>query len=122
MQHVYPRRKRDTIVRDYSFGEEFSKPPAEDTLLQYFLMFITATLLDVVVEQTNIYSFQAKHKSIDTNRAEILSLIGMMIKMGISHLPSYKSYWGREFRFPAIADVMSRNRYQELIRYFAFCK
>ena len=91
-QRVYRWRKRDTTVRDHSFLEEFSEPPLEDmTPLQYFSMFITTALLDIVVEQTNIYSFQTIHKSIDTNRAEIISLIGMSIEMGILQLPSYKS-------------------------------
>ena len=71
-QRAYCWRKRDTIVCDHSFLEEFYEPALEDmTPLQYFSMFITTTLLDIVVEQTNIYSFQTIHKSINTNRAEI---------------------------------------------------
>ena len=88
--------------------------------LQYLSKFHKTALLDIVVEQTNIYSFQTIHKSIDTNFAEIMSLIRMSIKMGILQLPSYKSYWSRELRCPRIADVMPRNRYQELIRYLHF--
>ena len=76
------------------------------TPLQYISMFITTTLLDIVVEQTNIYSLQTIHKSIDTNRAKIMSLIGMSIKMGIWQLPSYKPHWRWELRCPRIADVM----------------
>ena len=77
------------LIRDHSFLEEFSKPLLEDmTPLQYFLKFITTELLDIVVEQTNIFSFQTIHKSIDTNRADIMSLIGMSIKMRILQLPS----------------------------------
>ena len=53
------------------------------TLLQYFSKFITTALLDIVVEQTNIYDFQTLHKFIDKNRAKIMSLIEMSIKMGI---------------------------------------
>ena len=90
--NVYRWRKRDTIACDHSFLEEFSEPPLEGmTPLQYCSMFITTALF--VVEQTNIYSFQTIHESIDTNRAEIMPLIGMSIKMGILQLPSYKSYW-----------------------------
>ena len=40
--------------------------------------------------------------------------------MGILQLPSNKSYWNRELRCPRIADVMPRNRYQELLRYLHF--
>ena len=62
------------------------------TLLQYFSKFITMEFSDIVLEQTNIYSLQTIHKSVDTNGAEIMSLIGMSIKMEILQLPSYKLY------------------------------
>ena len=92
--NVYRWKKRHTITCDHLFLEEFSEPPLEVmTHLQYFSMFITAALLDIVVEQTNVYNFQTIHKSINTNRPEIMSLIGMSIEMGILQLPSYKSYW-----------------------------
>ena len=60
--------------------------------LQYFSLFITTALLDIFVEQTNIYSFQTINKSINTNREEMMSLIGMSIKMGMLQLLSYKSH------------------------------
>ena len=60
------------------------------THLQHFSVFITTTLLDIAIEQTKMYSFQTVHKSINTNPAEIMSLIGRSIKMGILKLLSYK--------------------------------
>ena len=62
------------------------------TLLLYFSKFITTEFLDILLEQTNFYSLQTIYKSIDTNCAEIMSLIGMSIKMEILQLSSYKSY------------------------------
>ena len=120
--------KESTSVFDHSFFEELSEPPLDDmTPLQYFskyyndILFIM-TLLDIVAEQTNIYSFQTIHKSIDRNCSEIVSLIGMIIKMGILQPRSYKLHWSRDFFCPIIADVMPRNRYQELLRYLLFAK
>ena len=60
------------------------------THLQHFSVFITMTLLDIAIEQTKMYSFHTIHKSINTNPAEIMSLIGRSIKMGILKLLSYK--------------------------------
>ena len=88
--------------------------------LVYLARFITMVLLVIIVEQTNICSFQATHKSINTNRVEIISLIGMSIKMGILQLPSYKSYWSRELCCLRIANVIHRNRYKELLRNLYF--
>ena len=120
-QRVCRRRKRDTIVRDHSFLEKFSEPSLEDmTPLQYFLKFITTELLDIVAEQTNISNFQIILKSIETNHAEIMSLIGTSIKMGILQLPSYNLYCSQELHCPRIGDVMPPNRYHELLRYLHF--
>ena len=85
-----------------------------------FRYLLQRALLDIIVEQTNIYSFQTIHKSIDTNCTEIMPLIGMSIKMEIFQLPSYKSCCSWELRFPRIADVMPRNSYQNLLRYLHF--
>ena len=118
---MYGWRKRDTIVCDRNL-KEFSELPLEDmTPLQYFSEFITTTLLDIVAEQTNI-TLQTIRKSIDTNRAEIMYLIRISIKMGVVQLPSYKLYWNRKLRCLRIANVMPRNRYQELLRCLHFVK
>ena len=57
--NVYRWRKRDTIACDHSFLEKLSESPLEDmTHLQYFSIFITTALLDIVVEKTNILVFK----------------------------------------------------------------
>ena len=120
-QRVYCWGKRDSIVRDNSFLEEFSEPPLEDmTPLQWVLKFITTALLDIDVEQTNINSFQSIHEFISTSHTEIMYLIGVSIKIGILQLPFYKFYWSQEFRCPRIADLTAHNCYQELHRYLHF--
>jgi len=40
--------------------------------------------------------------------------------MGLVSTPRYKMYWSRELHFPAIADVMSRNKFEELTKYIHF--
>ena len=114
-KHHYRWRKKDTIVGNHTFERNFPDPPLEEiTPLKYFKQFITDDIIDCVVEQTNIYSFQKDAKSTNTNREEILSLIGMHMKMGIITIPSYKLYWSRELRYSPVADVMARNRYHLL--------
>ena len=41
----------------------------------------------------------------------------MHIKMGIVQLPSYVSYWSQDMRYPPVADIMPRGRFQKLKRY-----
>lgn len=47
-------------------------------------------------------------------------MIGMLLLMGIFPCPSYRMYWCEESRFSAVADVMSRNRFELLLRYMHF--
>ena len=63
------------------------------TPYDYFKMIITPEITDCVVEQTNLCSFQKNHKSINTNVSEILSMIGIVIKMVLVLLPSCRQYW-----------------------------
>ncbi|KRY03083.1 PiggyBac transposable element-derived protein 3 [Trichinella patagoniensis] len=40
--------------------------------------------------------------------------------MGLVPKPRYSMYWSTELRCDAIADAMSRNRFQEVLRYLHF--
>ena len=120
--HTYRWRKKDTMVGQHIFKGTFPDQPLNEDIspLSYFQKFITPRLIDEIVAQANLCSFQKKHKNIKTSPSEIMVLIGMIIKMGIVSLPSYANSWSRELRYPPVADVMSHNRYQELICYLHF--
>ena len=120
-QHVYRWRKQDTLVGDFTFSISFSDPPLNvKSPLEYFCQFFTEGIIDRVVEQTNLYSVQKNGKSIATNKEEIRSLIGMLMKMSIVRMPNYLSYWSRELRYPPVADVMPRNRFQASTQHLHF--
>jgi len=55
-----------------------------------------------------------------TDLAEIEQYLGILVKMGLVHMPRYTCYWSSELRFPAVADVMSRNMFSNLTRYIHF--
>ena len=104
-----------------SFTETFNDVP-EKLLspLDYFNKFFPDSLLETVVDQTNLYSVQKSLKSVDTNVDEMTTLIGMEILMGVIKLPSHRNYWSRSLRFPTIADAMPRIRFELLRRYIHF--
>ena len=90
------------------------------TPYQYFRKLFPDEIITDVVEQTNLYSYKKKQKNIKTTEGEIRSLIGVMRKMGIVSLPSYKCYWLHQFRYSPVADVMSRNWFQLLFENIYF--
>ena len=80
-------------------------------------MFFPESLLLMIVDNTNFYRMQKNTKCVKTNVEEIKTYTGIKILMGIIKLPSYCNYWSGALRYPAIADVMSKNRFETLSRY-----
>ena len=120
-KRVFRWRKKDTIERDVTFTSKFSDPPVElPTPFQYFRMFFPSALDDIIAEQTNLYSVLKSNRNAKTTPAEISILIGIMMKMGIVQLPSYRLYWSQSFRYETIAQVMPKNRFQELLNNLHF--
>ena len=118
-KHKFRWRKKDTLVKSYNFVQPFTEPPFPE-MTPYFRKFVADEIITDVVEQTNLYSYQKKQKNIMTTEEEIRLLIGVMIKMGIVSLPSYKCYWSQQLRYSPVADVMSLNRFQLLLENLHF--
>ena len=112
--------KKDLIKTLPIFNVNKGKAPQVLTPLEYFKLFVTDELVNDIVLQTNLYSVQQKLQSVSTTSAEIEQYIGMHLLMGINRLPSYKMYWSDYMRFPAVANVMSRNRFESVRRYLHF--
>ena len=68
----------------------------------------------LLAEKTNIYSVQKTDNSLNTTAEEIEQLIGIQMYMSIINFPNFRMYWANERKYPIVADIMSRNRYQKL--------
>ena len=84
------------------------------TPLSYFEMFWKHDLNVLLAEQTNIYSVQKTSSSLNTTAEEIEQLIGIKIYMSIIDFLNFRMYWANKTRYPIIADIISRNRYQNI--------
>ena len=73
------------------------------TPYQYFRNLFPDEIITDVVQQTNLYSYRKKEKNIKTTEEEIRSLIGVVMKIGIVSLLSYKCYWSRQLRYSPVA-------------------
>ena len=99
-----------TNVTVEPFTEEVgSRVPLSTRILEIFQLFFTTTLIDLIVEQTNLYASQVMdpthyekwtvmdpthyEKWTKVTAEEILAYFGFMILMGINHLPSLADYW-----------------------------
>ena len=120
--HNYRWRKKPPPEFDITFkGEEFSLPPEgadEMTPLNYFKIFWSDDIINLLVEQTNLYSVQQTGSSINTNKSEMEQFIGIQMLMSIVSLPAYYMYWAVDTKYSPIADIMSINRYKKCVNIF----
>ena len=95
-KYDYWWRRADVMQCSRSFTGTFNVVPEKFlSPLDYFSKFFPDTLLEAIVDQTNLYSVQKSLKSVDTNVDKMKTLIGMEILMGIIKSPSYCNYWSR---------------------------
>ena len=95
-KYDYWWRRADVMQCSRSFTGTFNDVPEKFlSPLDYFSKFFHDTLLEAIVDQTNLYSVQKSLKSVDTNVDKMKTLIGMEILMGIIKSPSYCNYWSR---------------------------
>lgn len=83
----------------------------------YFKMIIDNDLLLVIKDQTNLYA-QESGVLLNATMTEINQFIGIVMYTGIANFSQFRMFWAVETRFPPITDVMSRCRFDLLLRYF----
>ena len=93
-QHVYRWRKKDLPPFHEGSEEQYEDIPDEmKSPYKCFKQFFTNELLELVVENTNLYSTQKSGKCINTTVDKISTFIGMQMLMGLVKLPPYSDYW-----------------------------
>ena len=75
-----------------------------------------------IVSNTNQCARQNQSRWKDADISEIQAFVGLQIYMGIHHEPDVKDYWevdvNQQQRHTLVVETMSRNRFQDLNRFF----
>ena len=115
-------------------GVQFSVEDEVD-VMSYFDHYITPELIEIVVEQTNLYAQQqiakmprpvTKHPRSEEWKPvtviEMRKFLGLIFLTGIVRKPKLELYWSTRgiFRTPVFSQTMSRNRFQLIQRYLHF--
>nr|CAH7715222.1 unnamed protein product [Callosobruchus chinensis] len=100
--------------------DNFTTPDKVKTPYEYFLIFFSDDLVEMAVDNTNLYSVQQTGKSICFTVDEMRDFLAIQILMGIVEMPAYTDYWSQKFRYNDIAEVMPLKRYQQIRRYIHF--
>jgi hypothetical protein len=98
------------------------------TILQLFELFWPRTLLHKIVQETNCYATRPLDargntmggpKWVNLTIAGLKAFLAIHMYMGMKRQPNMKSYWkkaGSFFHCPTISNIMTRERFRELVR------
>lgn len=101
-----PAKETPVWDRELEFNEV-------DCPIYYFKHFFCDSVLNNIVEQSNLYSVQKNpNRPLGTNLKEIEQFLGICIYMSVYGLPCSRMYWENGTRIDKVADIMSRDRWQ----------
>lgn len=99
--------------------------PATASEIDFFVKFFPDSLLESVVVETNRYASQAILKKPDPlwrplELSELKAFLGLHVLLSVIQMPSHKLAWttNRLFRHPAMGEIMTRSRFEHILRYF----
>ena len=83
-------------------------------------MFIDNSLIDLLAEQSNIYSLQLTSSSINLTLKEIEKFIGVYFRMGLVKMPSIRSYWELKLHMMVAVQFCPKNGFLSILRNLLF--
>ena len=123
-------------VQEFLFTEKpglkINMPSKEK--FDFYKLFLTDELIDLMVLETNQYAEQEieRHRPLrrtsrfhhwtKVDAGEMKKFIGILHLMGLVRLPTIEHYWSRDvlYGFNGCSSVMSRNRFQMILRFWHF--
>ena len=109
--------------------------PQNPTPLDYFRLYFTDRVLDLIVTETNRYAeqyiqqegdnlrrYSIIHQWVPTHKDEICALLGLLALMGIVYKPRIAMYWSNDelYNTPVFRNIMTRDRFLLLIKFLHF--
>lgn len=101
-------------------------PDLEDSLsrnsspIEFFNLFVTSELLDMILEQTQLYATSkaindSNGKAVEITVEDIKKAFGIVLYMGILKLPNRRMYWQNSTRVDIIANTMGVNQFAKIM-------
>lgn len=87
----------------------------ELTPFEYFKMFFDNDIMENIVFQSNLYAVQKDpERPLNTTKNEVSAFMGILLLSGIIKVPSYRMYWANATRVSSVAEVMPRNKFEQI--------
>ena len=78
--------------------------------ISYFRDFLDSEILELIIEQSNLYSIQLNpNKPLKLEQNKLEQFLGTVFIMSLTKISRTRYYWANEFVLPAVAKYFSRN-------------
>jgi hypothetical protein len=89
--------------------------------IEFFNLFVTSELLDMILEQTQLYATSQSINNSNNGMDEITvgdikKALGIVLYMGILKLPNRRMYWQSNTRVDIITNTMGVNRFDKIMQ------
>ena len=94
---------------------------SDESFSDFLKQFFPRQLILIVVSETNEYAKREGARNwTDVTTAELFAFMGLHVVFSVVYFPSYKQAWKTKwpFSFPAVSDIMTRSRFENIQRYF----
>ena len=101
-------------------GEPRQFPGILETPLKYFQTFFEDELLELIVEQSNLFALQTEGCNLCLTVEELKVFMSIILLLGVIRVPYYRMHWEAATRYPQIADKMGRQTFAKIKRFLHF--
>ncbi|XP_040067986.1 piggyBac transposable element-derived protein 3-like [Ixodes scapularis] len=101
-------------------GKDHCHPPPPEELptpYEYFAKFFDEMMCERLTFETNLYSVQQSGKSLGVTGEEMRKYLSILVLCGVIKMPQFRMFWQGGTRYAPVADLMSRNRFEEIHRF-----
>ncbi|CAF3088466.1 unnamed protein product [Rotaria sp. Silwood2] len=120
-QWIKSNLKTDIPDFEGKFGlSENVNLPSSPSPIDIFTLFLTPTIVNYIVQQSNLYRTQQNLKQEPMTDSDFYQLLGFLFYASLIKLPSKGDYWSPLSLQETVANNISRNRIDELLRTLHF--
>ncbi|XP_022814430.1 piggyBac transposable element-derived protein 3-like [Spodoptera litura] len=107
--------EKETVIPDFVLDK--------DNPLQFFEMFFDNEVFELLRSSTENNAIAKGHVNFRLTIEEVKNFIGILLLSGYNNVSRYRLYWDQSIdtHHPGVASCMTRNRFDELLRFFHAC-
>jgi hypothetical protein len=86
----------------------------------YFMSLFGMDTIQLILQETNRLHFKQSGRTPPILEREIRQFLGITMYMSEVSLPDRRMYWAKDYRVDIIADIMTLDRFEEILRLLHF--